>query len=690
MRSLLASLAVVLALPTLAAPCSELPVLFVVQDKSGSMNFAPDGTTASATNPSKWSIAQDVVPALATQFANRFRFGAEMFPGATTTFNCTTGSVVAPVSGSPAGVQSAYASAVAGGGTPTATSLSLAQSYLAGQALTTPAYVLLITDGLPNCNLALNPAACTATTPGCGNNSCGLGAKDCLDDNSTVAAARALFAAGIKVFVVGFDSTLTIGNNKAVLDAIANAGGTGSAAVATNQAQLTATLNQIALNTATCCQDVCTAGAQQCTANGQQQTCSLDSSIGCTTWTTHTCPSMSACTNGTCVTCQNACTAGATRCSASGDAEQCTMGASGCTQWTTGQVCGYGELCSGGQCGSCQACTIGASRCNANGGVDTCDWNLISGCTQWTSTPCTSGSVCANGSCAACNSTCTAGATRCNGNGVETCVADASGCTRWNPTQTCTTFCSGGACGTCGTSCTPGDARCDGSGVDTCIIDANNCPAWGPTQHCAAGAFCETGACMQCATSCTQGARQCGPNGTTQVCQLATTGCTEWVTTGTCNTAAGEHCDTGVCIPACHDACTAGAAQCAANGVPQTCQTAASGCTAWHDEPACDATSMCQAGVCRTKCSGGELETCPAGTVCTGTSDGQLCLPGSADAGTPSSTDAGLGTGTLLDGGTGMGGGIGAQTMGCNCSVFDGSVLPLLGFAVLALRRRSR
>ena len=94
--------------------------------------------------------------------------------------------------------------------------------------------------------------------------------------------------------------------------------------------------------------------------------------------------------------------------------------------------------------------------------------------------------------------------------------------------------------------------------------------------------------------------------------------------------------------------------------------------------------------MCRTKCSGGELETCPAGTVCTGTSDGQLCLPGSADAGTPSSTDAGLGTGTLLDGGTGMGGGIGAQTMGCNCSVFDGSVLPLLGFAVLALRRRSR
>ncbi|MFT3842881.1 MAG: hypothetical protein QM723_38190 [Myxococcaceae bacterium] len=681
-------------------------MLFIVQDKSGSMNFAPDGSTAGASNPSKWSIAQSVVPSLATNFSNRFRFGVEMFPGATTTFNCTTGTTVSAVSYSPSDVAYAYSQAVAGGGTPTATSLSGAKTYLQGLGLSTPAYVLLLTDGLPNCNLSLNPSTCTATTPGCANNSCGLGAKDCLDDNNTEAAAAALYAAGIKVFVVGFDSTLTIGNNKAVLDAIAAAGGTGSAYVATNQTQLTTALNQIALNTATCCQDVCTAGASVCTANGQQQTCALDSSIGCTTWTTQNCPNRSQCISGACQTCQDQCTLGALQCN-NGSAQQCVTAADGCTVWTTSQNCGYGEICANGMCNSCMGCNIGDQRCGQNG-LETCDWDVLSGCTQWVAGQCNFGSTCQGGNCVACNSTCTAGTTRCNGMTVETCVADPSGCTAWQSSQSCTNFCSGGACGTCGTSCNPGAVRCNGNGVETCGMDSNNCPVWNPSQNCGTNQFCTGGSCSTCATSCNQGDKRCAANGGIETCQLDASGvCTTWVTTGQCDQ--GEICSSGTCSAPCSDACSLGSAQCAANGTPQACQQGPAGCTVWIDQMTCDQGTVCYQGSCDATCSNSEVDDCPSGYQCTGTTNGNVCLPAGdggtmtgSDAGTPATdggsshgADGGTATdpGTKLNGSgepdphTGDSGPVKAMP-GCGCNGGIGLGAPLIGLLALALRRR--
>jgi Mg-chelatase subunit ChlD len=715
MRSLTA-LIVLLASVASAAPCSELPVLFIVQDKSGSMTRAPDGSTATTANPSKWSIAQQVVPSLATNFANRFRFGVAMYPRDTTTFNCSTGTVVAPIAEASSAVQSAFAAAVPGGGTPTAASLWLVKNHLAAQGLTTPAHVLLITDGLPNCNTSLDANSCSPTTPGCGPtpaaSSCALGSKDCLDSQATVDAAAALRQAGVKVFVVGFDSTLTAGNNKAVLDAIANAGGTGTAYTATSQAQLTSTLNTIALNTATCCKDVCTAGAAVCSSSGARQVCSLDAALGCTTWTTQACAAGTTCNGGSCQTCTNSCTPGAKRC-ANGDAQECVANAQGCTTWQVVDECGYGELCAGGACGTCQACTIGASECTTTG-VRTCEWDVLSGCTTWKAGTCASGSKCQGGSCTSCNATCTAGATRCNGNGVETCVADASGCTRWQATQTCTNFCSGGACGTCGTSCAPGQTRCQGAGVETCRIDQNNCPAWGPAQQCAPNSVCQGGACAQCPVSCTQGSKRCGANGATETCELTATGCHAWVPSGQCDVGGGERCDQGVCIPPCANECAAGALRCGASGRPQSCQAGPTSCLIWRDEPACGSDQLCSEGVCRTRCSDDEFETCPAGLLCTNTKDGRFCMPenpgtgggsgsgggagsstGGGAGGGGGSSAAGGGTGSASGGGSGSaaGGGdetgtIGAQGMGCGCGAVDGGVLA--GLAVVGLLRRRR
>ncbi|MCA2981111.1 MAG: VWA domain-containing protein, partial [Myxococcaceae bacterium] len=385
LRLLFASLLVSAA--AAAQPCGDLPVLYIVQDKSGSMAASPTGGAATSANPSKWSIASQVVPQVAAQFGNQFRYGVMMYPGASTNFACTTGITVQAVPATAAQVASAYAAVGPGGGTPTAASLQQARTVLQGISTTAPKHVLLITDGLPNCNNALNPATCAATTPGCQNTStcsgstcCGLGAKDCLDNQATVAAAAALFGQGIKVYVVGFDQSLTGGNNKAVLDAVAAAGGTGTAYVASNRAALTGALNQIAQQTATCCQNACAAGAARCTSSGGREECRLDPATMCTNWFGSTCPPMSVCTGGGCQACTNQCTLGAVQCSGS-SVRTCVAGPGGCTQWQTTDTCSYGEVCSNGSCGSCTACAMGASRCTATG-VETCDWDVLSGCTR--------------------------------------------------------------------------------------------------------------------------------------------------------------------------------------------------------------------------------------------------------------------------------------------------------------------
>lgn len=747
------------AVAAAAQPCTELPILFIVQDKSGSMAFNPSGTAATATNPSKWSIASQVVPQVAAQFGNRFRYGVLMYPGASYQFACDTGTVVRTVAATSTQVAGAYAATGPGGGTPTAASLREALAYLRTLPTTAPIHVLLITDGLPNCNTSLNAASCATTTPNCpntntcvpGTNCCGLGAKDCLDDTASVSAAAALRALNIKTYVVGFDQALTSGNNKAVLDSIAAAGGTTSAYVAGNQAALTAALNQIAQTTSTCCQNVCTQGAARCGGDGRREECRLDPVTQCTNWTSTACPPMSACTGGSCVSCTNQCTAGASQCT-NGTERSCVVAANGCTEWQTVKTCAYGELCNGTQCGTCQACSIGAARCTATG-IEECSWNVVSGCTQWMQRPCPSGTTCSNGACTSCNGTCTAGATRCAGRTVETCVADARGCTAWQTGQTCATFCSGGACGTCGTSCTPGATRCNGNGIETCGTDANACPVWGPAQRCPTNAFCDNGTCATCPTSCTGGARRCGANGALETCQVQTNGCSAWSPSGQCDVGGGERCDMGYCIPPCQNLCAAGARQCTGKN-PQRCEVGPTGCTIWRDEPLCGMGDTCVAGSCLTPCGLDEFETCAApGTVCVGMPEGKFCLPGmgggpagggsaggTSSSGGPGGGAAGGGAaggpqagGAVTGGGQGAtaggrptggsaGGGaagvptsggaanpggagagsntvgvgsdssqdrIGARGAGCGCTSMDG-VAPLLLAAMLTLRRRAR
>ena len=117
------------------------------------------------------------------------------------------------------------------GGTPTGSSLTYLGTYAPLQHPTRADYVLLLTDGLPNCNPAnpsncTNATACRCTTTNCGTDTtapfCTLG---CLDQNGAVAAITQLRAKSIRTIVVGFGSDFAGGAAQDVLNAMAEEGG---------------------------------------------------------------------------------------------------------------------------------------------------------------------------------------------------------------------------------------------------------------------------------------------------------------------------------------------------------------------------------------------------------------------------------------------------------------------------------
>jgi hypothetical protein len=100
------------------------------------------------------------------------------------------------------------------GGTPTAAALASALNYFtvgAGAAIQGQKYVLLATDGGPNCNAdnTCDAAHCTQNLDGqcASGNCCAKSAQNCLDDTSVVTQIKGLADAGVSTFVVGIPGT---------------------------------------------------------------------------------------------------------------------------------------------------------------------------------------------------------------------------------------------------------------------------------------------------------------------------------------------------------------------------------------------------------------------------------------------------------------------------------------------------
>ncbi len=216
------------------------PNVMLLVDKSGSMDTPISGTSGATRLSELKSAMNTFLP----QFGNQARFGLSTFP---TDSACGAASAT-PVKDLPAAaatdptdnawltqaqsVNLAVQGLTAGGGTPTGPSLKV----LGGLTGLTSAdfrddYVLLLTDGLPNCdpnnpiNVCQGPnAACVCLASGCqvGSTVCHTG---CMDRGGAVAQVQALRDRGVKTIVVGFGADTAAGIAPDVLNAMANAGG---------------------------------------------------------------------------------------------------------------------------------------------------------------------------------------------------------------------------------------------------------------------------------------------------------------------------------------------------------------------------------------------------------------------------------------------------------------------------------
>jgi hypothetical protein len=203
-------------------------VLLVV-DKSGSMDTKPTGFAVT-----KWAALDEALKTTFDATQDKISYGLDLYPIEGTDpkadYTCNlpapTAPVVVPVQ---AGAKAAPLILAAvenkanapSGGTPTAAALARADYYFtkgAGKALKGEKYVLLATDGGPNCDTSLTCeiATCTANIDNkvampnlCDPKASGDpdGQRNCLDEAGSVAAVKTLAGHGIKTIVVGIPGT---------------------------------------------------------------------------------------------------------------------------------------------------------------------------------------------------------------------------------------------------------------------------------------------------------------------------------------------------------------------------------------------------------------------------------------------------------------------------------------------------
>lgn len=201
------------------------PDILIVLDRSGSM----DTTGNPATD--RWLGSRDALVQVTSQFDDQIRFGLMTFPGVAAdpcagitnpidlitcqltnagAGACEVGGLDVPVSlNAAATINGVLGPMNANGSTPTAPTLDAARGvigsgFVGPDQKVVPKYVLLVTDGAPNCGAG------------------GFDA-DALDD--TLTAIQALTDDGVKTYVVGFQTAGT--DFEGQLDQMAALGNTG-------------------------------------------------------------------------------------------------------------------------------------------------------------------------------------------------------------------------------------------------------------------------------------------------------------------------------------------------------------------------------------------------------------------------------------------------------------------------------
>ncbi|MFL5322502.1 MAG: vWA domain-containing protein [Myxococcaceae bacterium] len=295
MRNALLKAAFCLALLPGLAQAGRCPNLLLDFDVSGSM-----GTTVSGTSQSRYEVGRDAVNQLLSSNSSGFRYGLQLFGITTSTDSCGVSNCYYSSSTacqsvlSDVNTNTAIAAVLQAGGpdgsTPTATSITNAMARADMKDATRPRFMILITDGDPNCP------------------------SNTLTDTTT--ALNTAKNAGVKTYVLSFN-----GGTASNLNAMAQAGGTARNTTcdsanpcyynASSPAQLQTALNDIVAAVGGelgggGCDDTCySAGA--CAAN---QICKGGACVA-DSCATVSCQSGQYCVEGTCKhSCSPACQTG--------------------------------------------------------------------------------------------------------------------------------------------------------------------------------------------------------------------------------------------------------------------------------------------------------------------------------------------------------------------------------------------
>ncbi|WP_338866878.1 adventurous gliding motility lipoprotein CglB [Myxococcus stipitatus] len=211
-----------------------------------------------ATCPTRWTELQAAVPGFLETTGKHVRFGLTTYPESEkgdTSDACNASSSLSirkdlPAEEGDAALQLHATSIInvikgipnAGtgrplGGTPTSGSMTFLGNLPSMQDKERKNFVILLTDGLPNCNVnneysgRTEPVQCKctiATTPGAPDQCASTTfyeRRGCLDTNASVAAVRDLKEKGITTIVIGFGAETASGDGPVVLQAMATAGG---------------------------------------------------------------------------------------------------------------------------------------------------------------------------------------------------------------------------------------------------------------------------------------------------------------------------------------------------------------------------------------------------------------------------------------------------------------------------------
>jgi hypothetical protein len=243
---LTAFLAVLTAAPSAWAQVEcDKPNIMIVQDSSSSMDTKDSGQTKT-----RWQIARDATISLLTSYGSQARWGIMVYPidddcqaptWTSTGYYVAVGDSTASAITSIVNRNSSY-----GGNTPGYQTMVNASKPQVG--LHDPSrlsFVVYITDGEPNCL-----------------SDCPYGSEP----ECTINATAALFASGIKTFVIGMGSSAY----ESTLNAMAQAGGTARSGTkkyyaATSPTEMNAALDEIVhLATTRPCKNACGSGFETC------------------------------------------------------------------------------------------------------------------------------------------------------------------------------------------------------------------------------------------------------------------------------------------------------------------------------------------------------------------------------------------------------------------------------------------